>query len=294
MSAPSTSYHKGLFITAIGGLFLSFDIPLIKLADGQAWSVVMVRTGLTFLASLIIWALWSLISGKRRPLVPGAIGWIVGMLYGMASMAFVTAVYLTSTAHLVFILALNPMISALLGWVFLGEKPKTITFIAMFFMLIGVGIIVSDGITNGDILGDVIALISTTLMATAITISRKSGKDMGLAAIFATFIPFIAASFMVLNTSYSINAPVWVVLDGLIIVPIAFICLATGPRFISGPEVAMFYLLETILTPIWVWIIFFEEPTSATLLGGTIMIVTLVIHSTWQLLSSKKSKLAFQ
>lgn len=292
MAAPSSNYQKGLFITAIGGLFLSFDIPLIKLADGQPWSVVMVRTGLTFLASLVIWAIWSLISGKRRTLVPGAIGWIVGLLYGTASMAFVTAVYLTSTAHLVFILALNPMIAALLSWAFLGEKPKTITFVAMFFMLIGVGIIVSDGIASGDLLGDLIALLSTTLMAAAITISRQSGKDMGLAAIFATCIPFIAASFMVFNSDYAISAPFWIVLDGFIIIPIAFICLATGPRFISGPEVAMFYLLETILTPIWVWLIFNEEPSSATLLGGSIMIATLFMHSSWQLINSRKAKLA--
>lgn len=289
MSAPLNDHRKGLLITAIGGLFLTVDIPLIKLADGGSWSIVMARTGLTFAASIIIWAVWSIISGRRRVLVPGRDGWIVGALYGFASMCFVAGVFTTSTAHLVFILALNPMFSALLSWVFLRERPKPATFVAMFFMLVGVGIIVSDGISSGNWFGDLIAVLSTFLMACAITVSRASGKDMGLAAIAGTCIPFTFALFMVLTqTGYMINDPKWIVFDGLVIIPIAFICLATGPRFISGPEVAMFYLLETVLAPIWVWIIFAEEPTRATLIGGAILVVTLITHSAWQLYDHRR------
>ena len=43
--------------------------------------------------------------------------------------------------------------------------------------------------------------------------------------------------------------------------PISFFCLATGPKYLSGPEVAMFYLLETVFAPVWVWLIFSEAPS---------------------------------
>ena len=58
--------------------------------------------------------------------------------------------------------------------------------------------------------------------------------------------------------------------------PLSFFCLAAGPRYISGPEVAMFYLLETVLAPVWMWMIFYETPTRNSLIGGVILIVALV------------------
>ena len=65
--------------------------------------------------------------------------------------------------------------------------------------------------------------------------------------------------------------------------PISFFCLATGPKYISAPEVAMFYLLETVLAPIWVWMIFSEVPSRNSMIGGAILIVALLVHSLWQL-----------
>ena len=77
--------------------------------------------------------------------------------------------------------------------------------------------------------------------------------------------------------------PGWIVFDGLIMIPLAFFCLATGPRYLSAPEVGMFYLLETILAPLWIWIVFLEVPTPQTLVGGAVLILALVGHSVWQM-----------
>ncbi len=71
--------------------------------------------------------------------------------------------------------------------------------------------------------------------------------------------------------------------NGILITPIAFWCLATGPRYLSAPEVGMFYLLETILAPLWVWILFDDEPSNQVLLGGLIMLVALLCHSFYML-----------
>jgi hypothetical protein len=70
--------------------------------------------------------------------------------------------------------------------------------------------------------------------------------------------------------------PGWLMLNGLIVIPVAFWCLATGPKYISGPEVAMFYLLETILAPVWMWLIFSEAPTRLGLIGGAIIVTRLL------------------
>jgi drug/metabolite transporter (DMT)-like permease len=292
VQSDDNHHARGLLLTAIGGMALTADIPLIRLADGEAWSILMLRSGITFIAALIIWAIWRWVTPKAPPLLPGRTGAIVAGLYGLASITFIGAVYNTSTANLVFILTFNTMFAAILSWLFLKQRPRPATLLAMAAMFVGVLIIVRDSIGSGHLVGDLIALLSSFLLAAAITVSRHSGRDMGLAALVGVLFPAILAAAMVAKTGYRIDAPWWIVFNGAVVMPISFYCLATGPRYISGPEVAMFYLLETIFAPIWVWMIFSEVPSRASMIGGVILIATLVAHSLWLLHEGRQRKAA--
>ncbi|MBZ9759274.1 DMT family transporter [Mesorhizobium sp. CA8] len=287
-----TDHQKGLLITAIGGLVLSIDIPLIRLADGEAWTILLLRTSCTLAAALIMWAVWRSYSKDAPQLIPGWSGLIVAVIYGLGAVAFMTAVYHTSTADLVFILGFNTVFAALLSWLFLKERPRPLTLAAMALMIVGVAIIVGDSVGTGYLFGDLMALCSAFLIACAITISRASDKDMGFTALIGVILPFGVAAFMVSRTGFHVAAPWWIILNGGVVMPIAFFCLANGPKYISGAEVAMFYLLETILAPVWVWMIFAETPSRNSLIGGGIMIVTLVAHSLWQLHEGRKRRAA--
>ncbi len=291
-SRHSHDHAKGLLITAIGGMTLTVDIPLIRLADGEPWSILMLRTGTTFLAALVVWTIWRAVTPKAPPLIPGRTGLAVAALYGVGSITFVTAVFHTTTANLVFILTFNTMFAALLSWLFLKERPRAATFLAMAAMVVGVGIIVGGSIGSGNLLGDVMAMSSAFCIASALTISRASGKDMGFTALVGVVLPFIVAIIMVLNVGYAVKEPWWIIFNGAVIMPISFFCLATGPRFISAPEVAMFYLLETVLAPVWVWMVFAEVPSRDSLIGGAILIVTLVAHSLWQIRQGRRRRAA--
>lgn len=293
MSAITTDHKKGLLLSAIGGLALTVDIPLIRLADGEAWSILLLRTGTTFVAALVIWAVWRLITPQAPQLLPGRAGVIVAAFYGLGSITFVTAVFNTSTANLVFILAFNTMFAALLSWLFLKERPSMATVLAMAAMIVGVLIIVGDSVGTGNLFGDFMALCSAFLIAAAITISRASGRDMGFTALIGVIMPFVVALAVVAgDTGYRVDAPWWIIFNGAVVMPISFFCLAAGPRYISGAEVAMFYLLETVLAPVWVWMIFAEAPTTNTLIGGAILVAALVAHSIWQLLEGRRRRLA--
>jgi len=283
-----SNHAKGLALTALGGLTLTVDIPLIRLANGDNWSILFLRTGTTVIAAIIMWAVWRALSPNAPRLLPGRAGLAVAALYGLGSIAFITAVYNTSTANLVFILAFNTMFAALLSWIFLKERPRPITMVAMMFMILGVLIIVADSIGNGQVFGDLMALASAFLIASAITISRASGKDMGFTSLVGVVLPFAVAAFMISKSGLNVEAPLWIILNGALVMPIAFFCLANGPKYLSGPEVAMFYLLETVLAPIWVWMIFAEVPSRNSLIGGAILTVTLVVHSLWQLHAGRR------
>lgn len=282
MSA-SSHHAKGLLLTAIGGMTLTFDVPLVRLANGEQWTILLLRSSATLASTLAIWLLWRWMRGDAPRLLPGRHGIAVALLYGLSSVAFIAGVFYTTTANLVFILAFGTMFAALLGWLFLGERPRTATLIAMGFMILGVLIIVFDSIGTGNLFGDLMALTAALLIASAITVSRASGEDMGFAALVAVVIPLALALPMVGRSGIHVEAPWWIIFNGAVIMPVAFFCLATGPRYLSGPEVAMFYLLETVFAPIWVWMIFSEAPTRNSLIGGLILIVALVAHSLWQL-----------
>ncbi len=271
---------------------LTVDIPLIRLANGEPWSILVTRAGMTLLAALVIWTIWRIITPKAPQLIPGRAGLAATALYGIAAVTFIAAVFNTSTANLVFILAFNPVFSALLSWLFLGERPRPATFLTMAAMIVGVAIIVSDSMGSGHLWGDVLALSTALCIAGAITISRASGKDMGFTPLVGVVLPFLVAAFVVGKSSYQVSEPGWIVFNGAVIMPVSFFCLAAGPRYISGPEVSMFYLLETVLAPVWVWMIFSEVPSRNSLIGGAILIVSLVAHSLWQLREGRRRRAA--
>ena len=62
-------------------------------------------------------------------------------------------------------------------------------------------------------------------------------------------------------------------------VAIPFVLVTIAPRYISAAEVNLFFLLETIMGPIWVWLVIKEQPSPETIQGGTIIIATIALHS---------------
>src|ERR1044072_6303669 len=147
MATALSDHRKGLLLTAIGGSALSMDIPLVRLGGGDVWSILGMRSAATVVATLVILAAMRVASGKWPVLVPGRAGLLAGLLYGLSSLTFVLAVVNTTTANVVFIVAFNPMFGALLSWTFLKEKPQAATLIAMLFMILGVGLIVREGLS---------------------------------------------------------------------------------------------------------------------------------------------------
>jgi drug/metabolite transporter (DMT)-like permease len=281
-------HRKGLLITAIGGLALSFDIPLIRSSQGEVWSLLAVRSFATFLVAILAWAVLRYAFGKRIALVPGPMGILIGVLYGINSLTFMLAVFNTTTANVVFILAFTSMFAALLSWIFLRERPSNATLATMAAMVAGVALIVHDGLESGNIFGDLMAGCSAFLLASAITLSRKAGTDMGFVPLVTAVVPGMIGLALIPASGLQIAAPGFILFNGIVMIPLAFWCLATGPRYLSAPEVGMFYLLETVLAPIWVWIVFTETPSTQTLIGGSILILALLAHSLWQMRSKAR------
>ena len=74
----------------------------------------------------------------------------------------------------------------------------------------------------------------------------------------------------------------------ILCVAIPFVLVTIAPRFIPAEEVNLFFLLETILGPIWVWLVIKEQPSIETIVGGLVIIFTIAVHSYLKIKSSSK------
>ena len=69
-------------------------------------------------------------------------------------------------------------------------------------------------------------------------------------------------------------------LMGLMVVPIGLGLFLSGARYAPAAEVALLALVETVLGPMWVWLFIGEVPTQSAIIGGSIVILSVVLN-TW-------------
>ena len=280
---------KGVAAAGLGGLLLSLDVPLLKLADAETFTVIAVRGLLVFTSLFIFWSARRYFLGLRTPFINGYTSVAVAAATALASILFIQAIYLTSVANIVFILAFNPLFAAILGWVVLGERLDKVTVAAVATSIVGVGIIVFDGLNSGGFIGNIMALAVSLIIAVSITIIRRSRSDQSMSAANGGLLAAAMTVWFSHPATLGLESWGWLGLNGLLVMPTSAALLMYAPRYVSGPLVAMFYLLETVLTPVWMWLVFDEIPTLASLIGGVIVIISLVSHSLYMLAVDKKS-----
>jgi drug/metabolite transporter (DMT)-like permease len=290
----SVDARRGLLITSAGGLLFTFDLPLLRLAGADKWTLIFSRGLMLFLAITAVWWLLRRVNGTNGSYIAGRAGWAVVATNTLANITYIAAITETTAANVVLITALIPIVTALLSRVFIGERIHAYTWVATVCALAGVGIIVGDGLSTGGLLGDVLAMISCICTAMAFTVIRASGKNvatsLGVGSLASAVIALGVILWGGVNT-VPLSAPGWlcVALSGLVVIPLASTLIANGPRFLPSADVSMFFLLETVLTPIWIYMLFKELPTQNVLVGGAIVITTLVVHSAWRLLWASRS-----
>ena len=276
-------------VTALGGLLFTIDLPLLRLSQAEPWTMVFARGSFLFIAISFAWLI-SRRRGEAAPFIAGKAGLLVALTSTIGNIAYISAIMQTNAANVVFIIALTPVIAALLSPAVLGARIHSSTSFAVYFAFFGVGIIAWDGMSAASPWASLLALLSAFCSATAFTVVRATGRKiatslaLGNLASAIVALVFFGASVPALLVSGALGIPawVWLGLNGLIAIPLATVMLASGPRYLPTADVSMFFMLETVLTPIWIWMIFSEVPSSAVLIGGGIVITTLIIHSWWR------------
>ena len=279
--------QKGSLLAFIAVIFITPDSLFIRLSNVDTWGLVFYRGIIpfftVFLGMLIIYKL----NFFKILLSSGFHGLIYVGTFSITNITFVVSIQNTNVANTLVMIATAPMLSAILGAIFLKEPPDKKTWISIIITFIAIIYIFSDSLKLGNFYGDILGFITAIGLAVgAVTIRSAKSKNLVPAAVVgklfvATFALFFIESFVLENKDLII-----VPLMCILCVAIPFVLVTIAPRFIPAAEVNLFFLLETIIGPIWVWMIIKEQPSVETLYGGAVIIITIATHSFLKLRNS--------
>lgn len=216
------------------------------------------------------------VAGAFRSIGIAGVG--VGVCTAIASGCFIIALNHTSVAHVLFTQAISPVLAALLGWVVLREAVTGRTWAAMGIALAGVAIMFGTP-GDADVIGDGVSLLMSLAFAVAIVITRHR-RDVSMipaVCLSQVMIVCVAAPFAAPRT-ITRHDLVFLVLIGAFQMGVGLALFAAGARLINAAEVALITLIEVVLGPLWVWIAFSETPDTATLVGGLVVLVAVVVQ----------------
>ena len=272
--------QKGSLMAFVAVMFITPDSLFIRLSNVETWSLVFYRGIIPFVTVLLGMLIIYKSSFFRMLVNSGYHGIIYIFTFSITNIAFVVSIQNTNVANTLVMIAMAPMISAILGAIFLKEIPDSKTWIAIGVTFVAAVYIFYDSLQIGNIFGDILGLLCALGLAVgAVTIRSAKKKNLVPAAVVGKLLVAIFAIFFIETYVLTNQDLIIIPLMCIMCVAIPFVLVTIAPRFIPAEEVNLFFLLETILGPIWVWLIIKEQPSIETIQGGLVIITTIAIHS---------------
>ena len=274
-----------IILVVLGALLMSLNGILIKLIEDADGFQILFYRSLTL--SLTVGLVISIKRNERfLNFIKSFDKWdsLLGIFLSVAFIFYVFSIILSSVAATLFILASSPLIAALLSWLILKEVTNKITYFAMLLSTIGVAIMVKESFETSKAIGNFLALLSACAFASMLVTARKSGKAdvlngtfIGgvLSGVFGLF--FLIVSDTGLYVGFQDLVLMFVM--GSVAIGLGISLVTWAAPFVPAPEVAVLVLLESLLGPLWVWILLKDGMTFYELLGGLLIFLAVIILS---------------
>jgi len=282
---------KALLITSLGVLLMSFESLFIKLTSISALSFSF-YTGLFMFISINLIMLKTQKKQIGQAYKSGFYAVLTcGFLFGLSNVFFVSAIKTTTVANTVMILSAAPLFSSFFAYVLYKEKSTKNIYVSSFFIFIGLYIIFSTQLGSADMIGNLYALICVILFSlTFVLLSRYKNINRFAVTACGGFSLAVISLIFVEDLSIDLDTLYILLLAGLLTVPIARVLIGIGTKNLPASEVSLLMIIETIMAPIWVWLVLNESAALSTLLGGGLILITLIFNSLYLLKISKLEK----
>ena len=282
-----TDQQKGSLLAFVAVLFITPDSLFIRLSNVDTWGLVFYRGIIPFFTVFLGMILIYKLNFFKILFDSGYHGIIYVITFSITNITFVVSIQNTNVANTLVMIATAPLLSAILGAIFLKEPPDKKTWISIIITFFAILYIFFDSLKMGNFYGDILGFITAIGLAVgAITIRSAKSKNLVPAAVVGKL--FVASFALLFIESFVLQDKdlLIVPLMCILCVAIPFVLVTIAPRFITAAEVNLFFLLETIIGPIWVWMIIKEQPSIETLFGGIVIIITIAVHSFLKLKNS--------
>lgn len=268
--------RNGIVLVILGNILVSFDSLIVKIADVGSWNTAF---WFGFYSSIVL-SLYTLFSKKKVNKKDNKALFLSGLLISGSVISFILSLKLTSVANTAVLSSSAPIFAAIFSWIILKEKTSLKTWLAILMTFIGILVVVSGAVSFENIQGDSLAVASAAIASMNFVVFRMN-KDMNKVLAMAIGGALIASISLFFTNPFNLGLDKMSILAvmGLITAPWGRLASAVATRYISAAEVSMYRPLNTVLAPIWAWIFLSELPSLLTLLGGTIIITTLIVYT---------------
>ena len=277
IAAPVPSrYRLAVFVVLASSVITSWGGLIMRsLEAADTWQVILYRgVGLWVMLMLIV------VIQSRGRLIPefqriGRWGLVGAVFLSGTQFSYIVALSYTTVANTLLLLAATPFITAILGWLLLRERVHRSTLIAIVVAFLGIGVLVSGGLTPGTMLGNAAAFGTALGFAFTVVILRW-GRTANmipmvvLAGLFTSVSAFLASGG---DIEVSLHDAVLCLFWGGGTSAFGYVLFLFGSRHVTGAELTLLIMIEVILGPLWVWLFVNEVPAPESLIGGAIILV---------------------
>jgi drug/metabolite transporter (DMT)-like permease len=284
---PHTSARRGALLVASAALCWSSGALIARLVTTDPWTTNLWRSlfAALFLA-LVLRLVWGrgLVAQWRGPVVA------VAVCMALASTCFIFSLSLTAAANTLILMSTGPFVAGLLGWLLLGERVAPRTWLTMGVALVGTVIMVSSSEGRGARLGDLLAILMAASFAVATVLVRRHPEvRMASAAVLATTLTALVALPMAAPAQTAPRDLFLLAFFGVGQFGVGFLLFMAGARLIPAAETSLIGMLETVLGPLWVWLVLAERPGAASLVGGALILTALLANALVDLVRPRRS-----
>ena len=273
----SDRYRLALLLVIASGLANSLNGLIVRKMDSAGdWQIVFWRSLFLGMALCIVFAAQHglRVGGAVRELRPWAL--LGSVAIATVNTSFILALTHTTVANAMFTLSASPFLTALLGWLVLRERVERGVWAGMAIALAGVGVMLWDGLGAGTLLGNGFALLAAFSFASFVVVLRK-GRTVNMlpVVIIGIFLATLNAALMSgWDLAISLHDAGLLFVWGAVISGAVHAIFTWSSRYVPGAELTLLILIEFVLSPMWVWLAMDETPSTATLIGGALVIAS--------------------